>query len=290
MLPRVLFILLLLAAVAAPASAAESVTLSFVPKPERSVDAVTENDTKLVANLTGDPELVERNRIRGLVFPYLIHTHQRNHRRTVTSKANSDGSIPLEIQFLEAESNSVDRDGKALAMRASLSDFVGVSIKALARPDGRVEFVSMDGGHLKPEVMAMLPKFLENVFGSMKSIEGAHIEVGGSINQKSFFDMPVPGFQPIRFAVDTKFTLQRIANGIALFSVNFTYIIDQVPTSMRVHASGGGTGAMEYDVSNNLMLNMTTTTSMEMTVNAGQAIVTSNAEMRQTTKQSLISK
>lgn len=290
MMRRTLSILLLLASLASPATAVESVTLSFAPKPGRVVDVITENDAKLILNLTGDQELIERNRARGVSFPHLTHTRQRNHQRTVTSEANSDGSFPLRIQFLEAESHTVDRDGKAFAMRVPLTDFVDGSINALVRPNGKIEFVSLDGGHLKPEVTTMLPQFLENLFGSMKSMEGAHVQVGGSIDQKSYFDMPVPGFQPIRFAVDAKYTLQRIANGIAQFSLNFTYTIDQVPTSMRVQASGSGTGAMEYDVRSNLMRNTTSTTSMEMTVNAGRSIMTSNAEMRQTTTQSLVSK
>lgn len=290
MLPRTLSILLLLAAFASPTSAAESVTLSFAPKPGRVVDVVTENDAKLTTSLTGDPELIERNRARGVSFPHVTHTRQRNHQRTVTSKANSDGSFPLKVQFLEAESHTVDRDGKAFPMRAPLTDFVGGGINALARPNGRVEFVSLDGDHLKPEITAMLPNFLENLFGAMQSMEGAHVQVGGSMDQKSSFDMPVPGFQPIRFAVNAKYTLQRIANGIALFSLSFTYTIDQVPTSMRVLASGGGTGTMEYDMHSNLMLSTTSTTSMEMTVNAGRTIMTSSAETRQTTTQSLISK
>lgn len=270
--------------------AAQTVKLTLLPQPGRIVDIHNEDSSKMILNLIGDSELIENNRARGVTFPLQIDTRRRSHQEMVTSPKKNDASFSFRFNFLEASTESVDKDGNVLPIRDAQSEFIGSTLNAEIGADGEFKSIAIEGKNVTPELKSLLPQIIESLSGSNKSLEGAQVSLGESINQDFSLDMPMPKLQPIKLSGTTTYTLISVNDGIAQFQMKTIFTLGKNPEEVQIEASGSGTGTMEYDVKKQLMRKLLSVTSMKLKIIAGQLQIESDGVMQQTMTQSLKTK
>ena len=281
MLFRSIAVISLIALVCTRSLATETVVLTFVPRPDRVVNTETETIYLQSINLTGDDELVERNRARGVTFPLRLQSTGHQHIRSTTGPLANDGSFPLSLELLESSSQTVDQIGNSVPIKSPTADLVGMRVNALVSPSGSVEFVSLEGGDQKPELAKLIPQLLTSTFDSMKSLEGVALKVGESTQKSFVLDIPVPNIQTLRFSAVTTYKLLAVTGGTAKFSTSTTYVLQQPESSIQVEADGTGFGSMEYDVSRQVLQSADSEGSMKMSVRYGKGLVATTMHMRQ---------
>lgn len=261
--------------------ASESVTLSFAPRADRVIDSTTQTFALQKINITGDDQVIEMNRARGVTFPVHLQTTETQTSRLWTGRADTTGSYPMSIEYLSANSQTVNQLGYAIPMKAPAADLVGMRINATVLPNGSIEFGSIENGNGKPELIAMAPRLLSAVFESMKSLDGVALNVGDSRTQDFTFDMPLPGVAPIRFSGQMVYKLISVSGGIAKFSTATTYTLQQPEDGISIQAKGSGFGSMEYDAAHQHNKSMISQTSMQVSVHFGKGLMTADLTMRQ---------
>jgi hypothetical protein len=267
--------------------AAQTVKFNLQPQPGRTVEIHSEDSSKMVLNLTGDSELIEKNRALGVTFPLQVETRRRNLQEMVTSAKNKDESFSVRLNFLERSTESIDKNGNVLPIRDAQSEFVGANINAEVGADGVFRFISIEGKNIRPELKSVLPQLMDGFSSSNKSLEGKQVSIGESISEDFTLDMPMPKLQPINLSATTTYTLISVNDGIAQFQTKTKFTLGKNPETVQIEASGSSTGTMEYDVKKQLMTILSSVTSMKLKMIAGELQLESDVVMQQTMTQSL---
>jgi len=278
------FLVLFICANTSVANAEQAVILNLSDQPEKAVKVVTTSNTKLVFDIKGNEELIEKNRQRGVIFPVKLSNFKTHRISTVTGPTNENGSFKFERKFEDAASYTEDVNGNRVRIPDNMDDMVGLVIKGLIEVDGKMKVLELSGGNMDSKKKELLYSIFES--NSLnETAPNKPLKVGDSFSTETPFLMPVPGQQPIQFKNNTKYTFMRIKGDLAIFDMVVSFSLSNPAQGAQIKANGSGEGIMKYNIKSNMQEKQDLTFSMKMQITAGQtkvfSILKSESKMEQ---------
>lgn len=256
------------------------VYLDYSDRPDQIMRVTINSSSELEVDLRGDEELIEKNRLRGVTFPFEFSSYKTQKILTKTGRPDKDGSFPFERVFEDAAVYSEDRMGNRIQLPDPVNNMVGLVVKGVTNSQGKTKIESVEGGNLDPQER----EAIKSMFVSMllnNEAPSYPLRVGDGYRVESPFEMPIPGQSPIKVITEAHYVLKKIEDGRAIFDMTMTFRLSSDPRGAQLTANGKGFGRMVYNITASHIESVTSEMTMEMRLQAGDLVTTS--KMRGTT-------
>lgn len=263
--------LALVIALITPPCVAESISISFQPLPDRAVETVMEIDSQQELDGSGDDELIRRNKLRGITFPFKSRTKSKQVMCLVSGPVDAKGDLEIKMTIKEAQSITTDRIGQELSIPHSAAKMVGVTTVAKMNAAGQWQFIRVEGKSLTREIENLARQVLPAVLSASKGLEGRVLTVGESFDQNFSIEIPMTEDKKIGFNAITKYTLRELKDGLALISFVTSFSLPEPKDGMFSESAGSSFGNMQYNVKKKLIIRSASTSRFDLSVKYGIA-------------------
>lgn len=250
------------------------VHLDYSDRPNQIVRITVNSNSEFEVDLQGDEDLIEKNRLRGVTFPFKFSSYKTQKILTRTGRTDKDGSFPFERIFEDAAVYSEDRMGNRIQLPDPGNNMVGLVVKGVTNSQGKTRIDSVEGGNLgaqeRETIKSMYLSMLLN-----NEAPSYPLRVGDGYRVESPFDMPIPGQSPIKVITEAHYVLKKIEDGRAAFDMTMTFRLSSDPRGAQLTANGKGFGMMVYNIKARLKESETSQMTMEMRLQAGSLVTTS---------------
>lgn len=221
--------------------------------PETKYDQIIDQSSHLEMKYSGDPEMIQTLKDRGLENPTISDNHSVIESVFKTGKLMDKTSFPLTIEFVKS-SNTND---KMIIPNGTIIYGKG-SIDTMPTLD------SIVSNGLSDELKKAILQTIQATFTQI-NIPERTVKVGEVFSLDTPLSIPVAGMQ-LDMTIATTYKLLSIQNNVADFDVSQTYLMKMNTTKFPMTATGTGKGKLLYDVVHNFNLNYQM--DMEMAANA----------------------
>jgi hypothetical protein len=277
----------LLCLVSTSALSDQLIYLDYSDRPNQTVRVTLNSSSELELDLKGDEELIEKNRLRGVTFPFKFSSYKTQKILTKTGNLDPEGSFPFERIFEDAAVYSEDRMGNRIQLPDHVNNMVGLVVKGISNRQGKPRVDSVEGGNLD----AQKREAVKSIFASTLLNDTAPsqpLKVGDGYSIEVPFDMPVPGQSPIKVNSKAHYVLKKIEGERAIFDMTMTFRMSKDPGGAQLTANGKGFGMMVYNIKAKLKESEASEMTMEMRLQAGNLVITSKIHDKNSMEQSVI--
>lgn len=265
----------------------ELVFLDYSDRPNQTVRVTVNSSSELELDLKGDEELIEKNRLRGLTFPFKFSSYKTQKTLTKTGSPRQDGSFPFERVFEDMAVYSEDRMGNRVQLPDRVNNMVGLAVKGVTNSQGKTRIDSVEGGNLGAQEREAIKSMLVSML--LNNEAPSHpLRVGDGYSIESPFDMPIPGQPPIKVITNAHYVLKKIEGGRAIFDMTMSFTLSSDPKGVQLTANGKGSGVMVYNIRARLKEREVSEMTMEMRLQAGSLVTTSKMHDTTSMEQSVI--
>jgi len=271
------------------ASADDGIMLDLAAQPDRLIKSTSDSSAEVVMDLKGDDKLIEMNRKRGITFPVTLSSESKKVFTIKTGKVDDKKTFLFTVKLMESSSSSKDKEGKAISMPDPLSEFVDAELNGALNPQFGMRLTGITGKKLSPDKEQQVSTAFASMLKTFTLAPVGPLKVGDNFSQQTPFSLPMVGQQPMRFTLNTKYTLKRIEKEKAYFDVDLTF--DQVKSLSRakIDLKSSGSGMMVYNLATKLQEKLTLTFEMDLKASEKDVTVSSKMKSTSTVEQEIVS-
>ena len=224
------------------------VHLDFKEQPNREVKTIVSSSTEIIFEVKGNEEIINKNRERGIEFPFKINNYQRQVLISKTGAPNRKGRFSYVKEYIENAEYSEDADGNRIQLPTD-EKFVGLKIYGEINAKGELKKVKLKGGSLSKDEKKGLKAFLKS--NSLTEEAPKHsLKIGDKFKTSTPMQIPVAGLEPVNILTTTTYKLKSILNGKAYFTMRTDAQLSGDNPGFQIRLGGGGNGEMIYDIEN----------------------------------------
>jgi hypothetical protein len=234
------------------------------------VEMLTENVNDM--RLKEDRGLAEQARSRGMRFPVVLQTAERQLMRQRTGPAAADGSFAAELTLLEKSTTLRAPDGQEHQLPDARGQ-KGLRVEAVIEAGGRVRegslAVSGVDGNAEQAARAVVGQMLQQ----MAALEPLTLSAGQSVPQSLRMSLPLPGLKPLDLTMHTTYRLLGVEDGVA--DIETVHRMDfHLPDGvMKMRAEGAGGGRMRVDVDTRILRLTESSWVMELEIDVPDGLI-----------------
>lgn len=257
--------------------------------PDRTVRVITSMNDEVVLNVVGDDELIEKNRQRGINFPFRLSSYNTRKIITTTGPADKDGSYSIERTFEDSVSYAEDEKGDRINIPRSTDRMVGVRVRGVKYRSGNIKISDVEGGSIDDNTKQLLKRMFESM-ANIEPMPKHSLKIGDTFSAGTSFDMPVPGQASLKVNSESIYVLKKIEANKAYFDIKMRFSLANNVEKFSIQSSGNGFGAMTYNLRDRLEEKSSTEISFKVEIKDGSKTFSSSMRSTGTTEQYLVNK
>ena len=190
-------------------------------------------------------EAREEIKASGMEFPMKLDLEQSFKYIATTEKADELGNFGYAVKYQDYDLDVMINNMEQEIPNSEIMDFSFYGNVT----GGKNSIDSISGLEVGPEMEANIENMVTKLF-ELVSFPDTAIRVGESFKMSMPFDMPMPGFSAYKMFIDIEYTLDKISEGNAYFSLVQELEMDMGSDIMDFNGEGHGTGQIIYDIEN----------------------------------------
>ncbi len=226
---------------------AQNVVLDYRLQAGKDLRVETVTETVNDVRLKVDRGLGEQVQARGVRFPFVIQTTERQVMRQWSGKPLADGSFQAELTMLEKSMLLRSPDGQVHDV-PDTSGMVGLRMAAVIDADGRLREDSIQVSGLNGEAGETAAAVMGSVLQQVAALEPLVLREGASVPQSLRMSLPLPGQMAIELTMHTTYRLLGIDNGVADIETVHRMDFHLPDGPVRMQADGAGGGRMRFEL------------------------------------------
>lgn len=255
--------------------------------PDRTVRVITSMNDEVILNVVGDNELIEKNRQRGINFPFRFSSYSTRKIITTTGPVDKDGSYSIERTFEDSVSYAEDEKGDRINIPRSTDRMVGVRARGVKHRNGNIKIRDVEGGGIDDNTKQLLKRMFESM-ANIEPMPKHSLKIGDTFSTGTSFDMPVPGQAPLKVNSESIYVLKKIEGNKAYFDIKMRFSLANNADKFSIQSSGNGFGAMTYNLRDRLEEKSSTEISFKVEIKDGSKTFSSSMRSTGTTEQYLV--
>jgi len=245
-----LLAIVLLAAFAVKAQ--QQVQFKIKLQPNRIYKITGGINLNATANLSGDPEALNKLKQQGMTQPLNMVMTLEMAGTGKTGAINAEKKFPINYQY-EPAKISGNLNGKELPIPAKKT---GVSVQGFVDENGKITLDSLNNQKLNDSVTRAMAMKMMSTIQSKISFPDKPMKVGDSFTQSVPFNIPAGGSN-LDINVSITYKLINIQGNTANFDLIQAVDMKLDVKGAKINISGTGTGKLVYDIGENYPTTMT---------------------------------
>jgi hypothetical protein len=234
-----------------PAPKPEGLILKVQYQPESKYLISTIRGTETVITYSGQQIAMQKLKSMHIQNPTISKVRTKTDTELVTTERLKDNKIPVSITYKKTES----LDGKGEIPEGTI---IFGEIKANQLP----VFNSIASSLLDFDQKTQLMQMVKSTFDQFNFPE-QRLKIGDQFSMDRPVSIPMEGSE-IQTVITTSYKLLSITNGMAQFEINQKYQMTPQMMDNSFTGKGIGKGQLFYDIANNLIINYSIKTEVEM--------------------------
>jgi|GEM_PF-2532678 len=238
-------LLLTAALLSLPVSAQDTVLLKMSLSPDTAfrLSQTSVNDMVMDASKAWHLPRNDENQ----QFPMHIQQKAEQVSRLETSAVDADGSF-LVSMTIESGTSSVSVNEGFWTEQPGLSDYLGQAMmEARILSNGEMQFISVGGQPVPPEMEAMMASLFEQFTGT-GMLDDVEVALGQTVPVRLPMTVPVAELGNMEIEIIMYYTLNSIENGLGNFGIGMDMQMSMEIQESLVTVTAKGDGRMVYDI------------------------------------------
>jgi hypothetical protein len=192
--------------------------------------------------------------------------------RMTTGAADAAGDFDASIRFVASYARLRDPQGREQAL-PQRNPMTGTEVRLKSGPDGRLRPESIQIAGVDQAMLERLRPALAAMLQQVSSLDRITVSMGEPTSTRMRMKLPAPGLADMDIDMVLTYTLQSLEGDIAKLALNYTMEMATAAHPMKLKATGGGIGAMDYDVRRALVPSSVTDMSFSLEIDMPEGTV-----------------
>jgi hypothetical protein len=238
---------------------------------------------KITANVTGDPEILQKLKDEGITQPVMALLGLGVDATIKTGAAGSDNMMPMTMDF-KIDSLNVLAAGKQVPIPPSATDKAFHFAGRVSPDNTSMTIDSVNGKKTNDSTQKSMKQMMSMVQRQIQ-FPTTPMKPGDTFTQNLPINVPVKGTGGnMQVNASITYKLNSISDGKAYFDVTPKFTMDFNMKKVAVNMSGTGTGKMVYSITDNFPVSREGTFNMTIKVTSTQINVDGTAVVNTSSK------
>ncbi|UJH66527.1 hypothetical protein [Allomuricauda sp. SCSIO 65647] len=211
-------------------------------------------------NFNADAAILEGMKSNGMELPIVMQQESDMTIINQTHEKDGEGNVPFTIFYDKMEA-STTMNGNTMPQEKN--PFLGVKIYGEYSFEGKMKLDSIAGEGLDEQIKNTLKATLVQA-QNLVEFPKDPIQEGDSFINNTPMTIPMGNMKPMEIIIISTYHLKKIEGQIAFFDIAQSISMATGQENMNLKAEGEGTGKMQYDIANYLMIRNETILPMKM--------------------------